>query len=193
MAAEAGLRPARGQLRRSRPAQKASPAPETIELSGRPGRRGLVGEPGSPTSLDAVFEALGLGEALELLQRVVLDLADALARHAERAADLLQRARLLALQPEPQLDHLPLPLRERRERALDAAPPQRQRGRVERRLGLLVLDEVPELGLLLFADRLLERDRQLRHAQDLAHLLGRYLELGGDLVRPRLPPEALAG
>src|SRR5205807_10612486 len=146
MAAGAGLRPARGQLRRSRPAQKASPAPETIELGGRPGRRGLVGEPGSPTSLDAVFEALGLGEALELLQRVVLDLADALARHAERAADLLERARLLALQPEAELDHLPLALGQRLERLLDVLPAQRQRGRVERRLGLVVLDEVAELG-----------------------------------------------
>ena len=38
-------------------------------------------------------------------------------------------------------------------------------------------DEVAELGLLFLADRLLERDRELRHAQDLAHLLGRHLEL----------------
>ena len=38
------------------------------------------------------------------------------------------------------------------------------------RLGLLVLDEVAELGLLLLADRLLERDGELGHAQDLAHL-----------------------
>src|SRR2546421_2379165 len=141
--------------------------------------------------LDAILKALCLGETFELLQRVVLDLADALAGHAERAADLLQRARLLALEPEAQLDHLPLPLGERGERVLDVAPPQRQRGRVERRLGLLVLHEVPELGLLLLADRLLERDGELRHAQDLAYLLGRHLELVRDLVRPRLAPEPL--
>ena len=66
-----------------------------------------------------------------------------------------------------------------------------QRGGVERRLGRVVLDEVAELGVLLLADRLLERDRVLRHAQDLAHLVGRHLELLGDLVGPRLAPEPL--
>jgi putative transposase len=44
--------------------------------------------------LDAVLEPLGLGERLELLERVVLDLADAFARDPERLADLLERARL---------------------------------------------------------------------------------------------------
>src|SRR2546423_15698242 len=106
------------------------------------GTRG--GTRGSPTSLDAVFQALRFRQRLKLLQRVVLDLPDALAGHAEGAADLLERARLLALEPEPQLDHLPLPLGKRGERALDVAPPQRQRRRVEGRLGLLVLHEVAE-------------------------------------------------
>src|SRR2546428_398213 len=40
-------------------------------------------------------EALCLGQPLELLERVVLDLADAFARHTEGAADLLERQRLL--------------------------------------------------------------------------------------------------
>src|SRR5205085_1554448 len=150
----------------------------------RPARRDLA-------ELDAVLEALRLGEALELLQRVVLDLADALARDAEGATDLLERARLLALEPEAKLDHLPLTLRERRERVLDVPASQRQGRRVERRLRLLILHEVPELRLFLLADRLLERDRKLRHAQDLADLLGRDLELRRDLVWPRLAPEAL--
>ena len=59
------------------------------------------------------------------------------------------------------------------------------------RLGLVVLDEVAELGVLLLADRLLERDRVLGHAQDLAHLVGRHLELLGDLLGQRLAAEAL--
>src|SRR5581483_7319407 len=91
--------------------------------------------------LDAVLQALRLRQGLELLQRVVLDLADALAGDAERAAHLLERARLLALEPEPELDHLPLALRERVERAIDVLPAQRQRGLLVRRLGRVVLDE----------------------------------------------------
>src|SRR5919109_4395911 len=91
--------------------------------------------------LDAVLEALGLGQALELLQRVVLDLADALAGDAEGPAHLLERPRLLALESEPELDHLPLPRRERVERAVDVLAPQVERRRVEGGLRLVVLDE----------------------------------------------------
>ena len=69
------------------------------------------------------------------------------------------------------------------QRELDVLAPERERGGVERRLGRVVRDEVAERALLLLADRLLERDRQLRHPEDLADLLGRHLELLGDLVR----------
>src|SRR5262245_29549780 len=111
---------------------------------------GSRGEPAvPPVLLDAVLEPLRLRQRLELLQRVVLDLADALTGDPERAADLLECARLLALEAEPQLDHLPLPVGKRVERALDVLPPQRERGLLVRRLGRLVLDEVAELGLLL--------------------------------------------
>ena len=137
------------------------------------------------------LEPLRLRERLELLQRVVLDLTDALARDAERLPDLLERARLRAVEPVPQLDHAALAVGERRQRELDVLAAQRERRRVERRLGLLVRDEVPERGVLLLADRLLERDRELRHAQDLAHLLDVDLELLGDLLRERLAPEPL--
>src|SRR5436189_4372189 len=67
----------------------------------------------SSDPLNTVFEALRLRQGLELLQRVVLDLADALARDAERTADLLERARLHPVEPEAELDHAPLALRER--------------------------------------------------------------------------------
>src|ERR1051326_4629602 len=100
VAAGAGLRPAGGPLRRSRRERKPV-AGSCNEPEPPPERRGLVGNQGSPAPSDAVFEALRLWKALELLERVVLDLPDALAGHAERAADLLERARLLALQAEP--------------------------------------------------------------------------------------------
>src|SRR5215212_7650647 len=50
--------------------------------------------------LRGVPEALSLGKGLELLQRVVLDLADALACDAEGLPNLFQRVRLLAGEPE---------------------------------------------------------------------------------------------
>ena len=44
---------------------------------------------------------------------------------------------------------------------------------LERLLGRLVGDEVAQLRLVLVADRLLQRDRHLRDAQDVAHLADR--------------------
>ena len=90
------------------------------------------------------MKRLRLGQVLELLQRVVLDLPDPLARHAEGAADLLERARLAAEQPVAELDHLALALRERVERVLDVLAAKHELRRVERRLGGVVLDEVAE-------------------------------------------------
>ena len=77
---------------------------------------------GSLRGLDGrVPQALCFGQRLEPLERVVLDLPDALAGDAERATDLLERARLGAREAEAQLDHLPLALGQRGEhRGLDA-------------------------------------------------------------------------
>src|ERR1700689_3784108 len=58
--------------------------------------------------LGGVAQPLRLRQRLELLERVVLDLADALARDVEGLADLLQRARALAGEPVAHLDHLAL-------------------------------------------------------------------------------------
>src|SRR3954449_11797170 len=128
---------------------------------------------------------------LELLQRVVLDLADALARDAEGAADLLERLRRATVQAEAERDDLPLAERQRMEGLLDVLSAEAELRRVERALGRLVLDEVAEARVLLLPDRLLEADRELCHAEDLAHFLGRHLELLGDLFRVWLAAEAL--
>src|SRR3954469_12889046 len=126
--------------------------------------------------LAGVAQPLRLGPRLELLHRVVLDLADPLASDVERAADLLERPRPAAGEAEAHLDDLALALRQRRQRAVDVLLAEVLRRDLERRLGRLVLDEVAELGLVLLADRLLERDRLLGHAQDVAHLARRALE-----------------
>src|SRR5687767_3631418 len=59
---------------------------------------------------------LSLCQALELLQRLVLDLADALARDVERPPDLVQSAWMLTAEPVPQLQHATLPVRQVLER-----------------------------------------------------------------------------
>src|ERR1700741_1736036 len=55
-----------------------------------------------------VAKLLRFGERLELLERLVLDLADALARDVERPPDLIQRSRVLPAEAVPQLEHAPL-------------------------------------------------------------------------------------
>src|SRR5262245_14293447 len=142
-------------------------------------------------ALHAVSEALRLRKTLELLEGVVLDLADALARDPERLADLLERARLRSVEAVAQLDDASLALGKGRQSELDVLAPKRQRGRVERRLRGLVRHEVTEGGVLLLADRLLERDGELRHPQDLPHLLDVDLELLGDLLGQRLAAQPL--
>src|SRR2546430_10815291 len=82
--------------RRARPAAGANPVSED---------RGL----------GYVAEFLGLGQRAQLLQALVLDLADALAGDLEGAADLVERARLLTVQAVAKLEHSPLAIAERAE------------------------------------------------------------------------------
>src|SRR5258708_3282411 len=133
-----------------------------------------------------VAQLLRLGEALKLLQRLVLDLADPLARDVERPPDLVERARVLAAEAVAQLEHAPLPVGEVLERLAQRLLREDLGGALVRRLGALVGDELAELGLLLVTDGLLERDRSLRRALDRVDLL--RIDAGdlGDLLRRRL-------
>src|SRR4051794_35468605 len=119
-----------------------------------------------------VAELLRLGERLQLLQRLVLDLADALARHVERAAHLVERARVLAAEPVAQLQHAALAVAQVLQRLAERFLGEDLRRTLVRRLGALVGDELAELRLLLVADRLLERNRGLGGALDRVDLLG---------------------
>src|SRR3954451_2770296 len=136
-----------------------------------------------------VAELLSLRERLQLLQRLVLDLADALARHVERAADLVQRAGMLAAEPVAQLEHPALAVGEVLQRLAQGLLREDLGRALVRRLGPLVGDELAELGLLLVADGLLERHRRLRRALDRVDLLGIDARDLGDLVRRGLAPE----
>src|SRR4051812_10659913 len=133
-----------------------------------------------------VAQFLCFGEALQLLQRLVLDLADPLARDIERAAHLVERARVLAAEPVAQLEHAALAVREVLERLAQRLLGEDLGGAVIRRLRALIGDELAELRLLLVADRLLERYRRLRRALDRVDLVGLDAGHVGDLLRRRL-------
>src|SRR3954471_7993913 len=136
--------------------------------------------------LGDVPELLGLGEALELLERLVLDLADALARHVEGAADLVERPRMLAAEAVAELEDAALAVGEVLQGLAQRLLGEDLGGALVGRLGALVGDELAELRLLLVADRLLQRDRGLRGALDRVDLLGVDPGDLGDLVGGRL-------
>src|SRR6266852_1506412 len=67
--------------------------------------------------LEVVPELLRFCERQQLLQALILDLADPLARDVERPPDLVERARMLAVEAVAQLEHRPLAARDRARRA----------------------------------------------------------------------------
>src|SRR3954469_17986579 len=92
------------------------------------------------------------------MERLRLELADALPRQPELLADRLERGGL-AVEAEAELDDPALPVRQVGDRALDALAAHRVHGllrRVERRL---VREQVAELGVAVGAEALVERDR----------------------------------
>ena len=86
-----------------------------------------------------------LWESLQLLQRVVLDLADSLAGDAEGAADFLERQRLGHREAVAQFDHLALALGQGVEGFADALFLQVLAGFLERLQHGVVVDEIAEL------------------------------------------------
>src|ERR687883_446737 len=112
-------------------------------------------------------QGLDLALDRQALERLRLDLADALARHAERAADLLERLRIgVAVEAVAELEDVALALRQLLEGAV-------QRLLLEAHVHLLLgpgargRDQLTELRPLVLAHRLVEA----RHrAGGLAHL-----------------------
>src|SRR5260370_42602817 len=95
-------------------------------------------------------------EGAQLLQRLVLDLADALARDVERPPDLVKRPRMLSIKPVAKLEHATLAVRKRVQDLLQRLLAHRDLSRLVRQRNVLVRQERTERVLLLVADRLLQ-------------------------------------
>src|SRR2546429_8100289 len=113
-----------------------------------------------------VLQRLGLCERSQLLQALVLDLPDPLARDVERPPDLVERARVLPVKPVAELQHAALAGREAAQHAPQRRLPQLHLGDLVGQRLVLVREEVTELRLLVVADRLLARNRRLRGPPD---------------------------
>src|SRR3990172_1946896 len=153
----------------------------------------------NPGLLQVVLELPAPGRVAEVAERLRLDLADALAGDVELLADLLESPGAAVLQPKPELEHPPLTTGQRVEDRLDLLLEELMRGRLRRRERTPVLDEVAEVGVLLLADRRLQRHRLLGDLDDLADLLRGDLDLLalghrlGDLLDRRPATQLLGG
>src|SRR3989454_389605 len=110
--------------------------------------------------------------------------SDAFPRDREVLPDLFQRVVGVLADPEALAQHALLARREGLQRVVDLALQIVADGCVQRRDGLLVLDEVPQMAVFLLADGRLQRDRLLGDLEDLANLVQREVHLFGDL-QPR--------
>ncbi len=90
---------------------------------------------------------------LELAQRLVLDLTDALARDAEVAADLFEGVFASVDEPLAKLQHHRLALVELVERFLEFFTENDLARLIDRRFDVVVGDEVSVKRILLIADR----------------------------------------
>src|SRR5512133_2305740 len=142
-------------------------------------------------ALHEALEPLRPARVAQLSQRLRLDLPDALARHLEVLADLLERVVALLPDAEAHAEDLLLARRERGEHLPRLLGEVHVDDRVRRGDERLVLDEVPEVAVLLLADGGLEADGFLRDLEDLADLVERKLHLLRDLLRRGLAPQLL--
>jgi hypothetical protein len=107
---------------------------------------------------------------LQLPQCLGLDLADALARHRELLADLLQRVILVHTDAESHAKNALLARGEGSEHARRGLAQFRLDCGVDRLDRVRVLDEIAEVRIFFIADRRFERKRLLGDLENLADL-----------------------
>src|ERR1700733_11129732 len=94
----------------------------------------------------------------ELAKRLRFDLANALARHLEVLADLFERMVALLADAEAHSENLLLPRRQRLEHLPRLLGEVHVDDRLCRRDDALILDEIAQVRIFLFADGGLEAD-----------------------------------
>ena len=125
---------------------------------------------------------------LELLQRLHLQLAHALAGEAKLAPDRLERLRL-ALKAEATLEDESLPFRQPFEPALHRLPEKRTLCLLDGVSGSRIGKKVGELAIAVWANRLIERDRSLSAAKRLADVSERQAGRLCEILQARLAAE----
>src|SRR5215212_5906371 len=134
------------------------------------------------------LQAFDLAGGREPLERLGLELADALRRQPHAAPGLAQRRRVVAVHAEAQLHDLALAVGQLVERAVERL---RAQAHLDLLLGLRVVarHDVAERGLAVLADRLVEARAGAGGVADLLDLGHRHLGLGGDLLVGRRAAE----
>ena len=205
-----GARPARGPrragppgARRGRPLAPARGPPAGGRVRAPPlaagwrraalDARPLAADPAASGGLaaDVAPEHVAPPLLAELAERLLLDLADALARELVLLADLLQRHRRLAPDPEVEPRDLGLARAQRRERALDVGPDARVHHRVVGPGARGVLDHVEQAPVVVVAERGVDRQVPRLVPERVLDLVGRQVELGRELLDVGRPPVRL--
>ena len=127
----------------------------------------------------------------QLAQCGRLDLPNALARHADLAANRGERFVRVVGESETTLDHTPLARRERQQRVADLIGQQALLGRHLEARRVLVGHHVRQSGVLVLADEPVERDRLRDDLVQLADAFGRDLQRRADFLVRRLAPQLL--
>src|SRR5580704_8381380 len=123
---------------------------------------------------------------LQLADGLGLDLADAFAGHLEDAAHLFQGVGVTVTQAVTQLDNLALAVGERLEDHVDLVLEHLLRGRVDRAVAPLVLDEIAKVAVFTLADGPIEADRVPRDLEHATRFLEAYAGRFGRLFDRRL-------
>src|ERR1700757_1167613 len=127
----------------------------------------------------------------QFAQRLGFDLANAFPGDGERSTHLLQGMLRAILNTKPHAYDFLFPRTERTQHVSGLLLHVRIHNRLGGRNSSVVFDEIAEVGVSLFADGRLQRDRHTHDLADLAHFGLGNVHLSGNLYRCRFAPKHL--